>query len=168
VTLSCARSFDQLLTCSQQPLSWISQSTLSHPIASISNLVFPSHRRLGLPNNLFNSGFPNKYCTHCSSPPYVPHAPPISTCEAPLWFAVSMNCTVTVRCYMYGVSLHTVLRSSMSLGATALISVVIGSAHPYRLLWTDLTCRAHIKRGGGCEVVYNAYLRRFSLTLVGA
>jgi hypothetical protein len=61
-----------------------------------------------------------------------------------------------------------VLRSSMFLGATAPISAVRGSAYPYRLLWMDWTCRAHIKKGGGGVVVHNAYLRRFSLTLVGA
>ena len=43
-------------------------------------LILSSHLCLGLPSDLFPSGFPTKtlYMSLLSPPPYAPHAPPIS------------------------------------------------------------------------------------------
>jgi hypothetical protein len=44
-------------------------------ISPRSILILPSHQRLGLPSDLFPSGFPIKPCTFSSPLPFVPHAP---------------------------------------------------------------------------------------------
>lgn len=72
--------------------------------STIPLLQCPFYRRLGLPNSLFISGFPNK--PRARSSPRMFHTPsPISTCEAHLWFLAAMNCNCNyASCFpVYGV-----------------------------------------------------------------
>ena len=61
-------------------LSWASsiQSISPHPTSWRSILILSSHLHLGLPSGYFPQVSPPKPCIHLSTPPYAPHAPPIS------------------------------------------------------------------------------------------
>jgi hypothetical protein len=60
--------------------SWASpiQSIYLHPTSWRSVLILYTHLRLGLPSNLFPSGFPTKTLYTPSPHPYAPHAQSIS------------------------------------------------------------------------------------------
>ena len=73
------RRFITVLTSARHlSLSWANsiQSSQPPPTSWRSILILSFHLRLGLPNGLFPSGFPTR--TLCTTPPYAPHAPPIS------------------------------------------------------------------------------------------
>ena len=74
------RFITALTTVRHLSLSWASpiQSIYPHPTSWRSILILSTHLRLGLPSDLFPSGFPTK-TLHTPSPhPYAPHAQPIS------------------------------------------------------------------------------------------
>ena len=74
------RRFITAFTSFRHPsLSWASpiQSTCPQPTSWRSILILSTHLRLGLPRGLFPSGFPTR-TLYAPSPPYEPHAQPIS------------------------------------------------------------------------------------------